>query len=280
MNGAPGGVTEPTHVLAERAELDHATDVATFYGKPVRMWQGGNQVLAPVIEFAREQKRLIARGEASTGWSAAEQAAQVHTVLSAAASGVAGAAKPGAGSQPPACGTGSAKTGAAKTGAVAEAKSPEVVRIASGGLVYSDILQQADFTGGFRADTVDGTIRATAGTVYMQKAGADAAKAGTDGFALGGNLDRVVAAGRVELDKPGMHATGERLVYTASDRMVLLTGDEKSPPKAVGAQGTTTGAALRFNSCNGSVEALGATGQRVLTDAHVSSEEKKDKGKR
>jgi len=82
------------------------------------------------------------------------------------------------------------------------------------------------------------------------------------------------------LDKPGMKATGERLVYTASDRVVLLTGDAQNPPRAVGSQGTTTGAALRFNSCDGSVEAMGAPGQRVLTDAEIGNEGKKDKAKR
>jgi len=276
--GVHAATAEPTHILADRAELEHATQIATFFGKPVRMWQGGNQVQAPVIEFARAERRLIARGEAGTGWSAAAQAAQVRTVLSAAASDVSGTAKSGAGAQTPACSTGAAKTGAGKAGA--EARAPDVVRIASGGLIYSDILRQADFTGGFRADTVDGTIRAGAGTVYMQKAGADAAS-GSDaaGPSLGGSLERVVAAGHVELDKPGMHATGERLTYTASDRMVLLTGDAKNPPKAIGAQGTTTGAALRFNSCDGSVEAVGGPGQRVLTDAQVSGEGKKEKGK-
>jgi lipopolysaccharide export system protein LptA len=276
--GVHAAAAEPTHILADRAELEHATQIATFFGKPVRMWQGGNQVQAPVIEFARAERRLIARGEAGTGWSAAAQAAQVRTVLSAAASDVSGTAKSGAGAQTPACSTGAAKTGAGKAGA--EARAPDVVRIASGGLIYSDILRQADFTGGFRADTVDGTIRAGAGTVYMQKAGADAAS-GSDaaGPSLGGSLERVVAAGHVELDKPGMHATGERLTYTASDRMVLLTGDAKNPPKAIGAQGTTTGAALRFNSCDGSVEAVGGPGQRVLTDAQVSGEGKKEKGK-
>jgi lipopolysaccharide export system protein LptA len=113
----------------------------------------------------------------------------------------------------------------------------------------------------------------------MQKGTAETA-IDASGPSLGGKLDRMVATGHVELDKPGMRATGERLVYTASDRMVLLTGDAKSPPRAVGSQGTTTGAALRFNSCDGSVEALGAEGQHVLTDALVGNEEKKDKGKR
>ena len=113
----------------------------------------------------------------------------------------------------------------------------------------------------------------------MQKSGT-ASASDAAGPSLSGNLDHVVATGHVELDKPGMHATGERLTYTASDRIALLTGDAQNPPKAVGAQGTTTGAALRFNSCDGSVEAVGAPGQRVLTDAQVSGEGKKEKGKR
>ena len=78
--------------------------------------------------------------------------------------------------------------------------------------------------------------------------------------------------------------SGERLVYTASDRVFLLTGDSKAPPKAVDAQGTTTGAALRFqSSCDGSgggtVEALGAAGQEVHTDARIGNDGKKGKGK-
>ena len=122
---------------------------------------------APVIELSRAQKRLIARGEASTGWSAATQAAQVHTVLvsdegGAAGVGTGGAGKPG--STAGGCANTGAKAGTGKAGAAAQA--PNVVRIASGGLVYSGLLNQADFTGGFRADTAEGTIRANAGTAY------------------------------------------------------------------------------------------------------------------
>jgi hypothetical protein len=61
----------------------------------------------------------------------------------------------------------------------------------------------------------------------------------------------------------------------------LLTGDGSTLPKAVGAQGTTTGAALRFDSCDDSVQALGAVPgapvQRVRTDARVSSDQVKEK---
>ena len=106
---------------------------------------------------------------------------------------------------------------------------------------------------------------------------------------MAGELDRVVATGHVELNKPGLRATGERLVYTARDRVILLTGDGSTPPKAVDAQGTTTGAALRFqSSCggsvSGSVEVLGAIpgepAQRVRTDSQIGDGVKKEKGKR
>jgi lipopolysaccharide export system protein LptA len=267
-----GAQTEPTHILAERAEMDHASEVATFHGKPVRLWQGGSQVQAPVVEIAKVQQRIIARGESSTGWSGAVQAAQVHTVLVSAGDG-----KPG---------VSLAKAGAEK----AAARTPDVVRVASGGLVYSGILRQAEFTGGLRADTSDGTIRASQGTAYLLDAAADkqAPQSGATP-SLAGKLDHVVATGHVEIDQPGLHAMGERLLYTASDQVFLLTGDAKNPPKAVSAQGTTTGAALRLrhsseDSGSDSVEVLGEVpgmpAQPVRTDSVIGNDTKSGKGKR
>ncbi|MGA1980842.1 MAG: hypothetical protein ABSG84_00105 [Acidobacteriaceae bacterium] len=298
---------EPTHILADRADMEHATEVATFYGKPVRLWQGASQVQAPVIELAKVQKRLIARGEASTGWAAAAQAAQVHTVLVGRESGgtgggATGAAKTGTGktgSTAPGCANTPAKAGAGNAGAAAQA--PNVVRIASGGLVFSGILNQADFTGGFRADTADGTIQANAGTAYLQPAGAAGAVApGSSAAAAGGaaavpsltgRLERVVAAGHVDIRQPGLRATGERLLYTANDEVFLLTGDSKNAPRATDAKGSTTapGGALRLHSsCDDSggvtVEALSAVpgepAQRVQTETRVSDDQKKEKEKR
>ncbi|MGP8258884.1 MAG: hypothetical protein ACLQM6_02910 [Acidobacteriaceae bacterium] len=274
---------EPTHIVADRAEFVHATAIATFDGTPARLWQGGSQVQAPVIELSREQKRLIARGEASTGWLAAQQAAQVHTVLMGAANGE---AAPGAG-KPAQAAPGCANT-AAKAGAGVAAQAANVVRIASGGLIFSGILNQADFTGGFRADSADGTIRANSGTVYLQQSGAPAGGAAA-ALSLTGRLQRVVASGHVDIQQPAFRATGERLVYTASDRVFLLTGDSKTPPQATGATGTTTAAALRFHrSCDDSggvsVEALstlpGEPERRVQTETRVGNDEMKEKAKR
>jgi lipopolysaccharide export system protein LptA len=281
--------SEPTHILAERAELDHATSIATFYGKPVRLWQGAQQVQAPVIELSRTQKRLIARGEAATGWSAAAQAAQVHTVLvsdegGAAGVGTGGAGKPG--STAAECANTGAKAGAGKAGATVQ--GPNVVRIASGGLVYSGLLNQADFTGGFRADTTEGTIRANAGTAYLQHAAAVSTTVGASAVpSLAGRLERVVATGNVDIQQPGFRATGERLVCTVDDRVCLLTGTKEVAPKAVDAKGTTTAAALRIhNTCGGgvSVEALGEVpgepAQRVHTESRVPDERNKASGKK
>jgi lipopolysaccharide export system protein LptA len=98
----------------------------------------------------------------------------------------------------------------------------------------------------------------------------------------------MVVSGAVAIDEPGFHATGARLVYTASDQVFLLTGEKGVPPRATDAQGRmTTGAALRFQSCGGggaqNVEALGtAPGmptQRVRTESRVE-DEKKQTGKR
>jgi lipopolysaccharide export system protein LptA len=86
-----------------------------------------------------------------------------------------------------------------------------------------------------------------------------------------------------------LRATGERLVYTASDQVFLLTGDSKTPPQATDAKGTTTGAALRFHrSCDDSggvsVEALsevpGETRRRVQTETRVGNDERNEKEKR
>jgi lipopolysaccharide export system protein LptA len=124
---------------------------------------------------------------------------------------------------------------------------------------------------------------ATQVTVFLQPApGADAKSIppAAEAFSLGGDVERVEAAGHVEIDKPGLRATGEKLSYTASDRRYVLTGDARNPPRAVDARGTTTGAALVFNSCDDSVEALSAAGQPVRTESRVRNEGKKEKEKR
>jgi len=94
---------------------------------------------------------------------------------------------------------------------------------------------------------------------------------------LGGSVERVVATQHVEMTQPGRKATGERLVYTASDQMFVLTGTPSSPPKVVDAQqGSTTGAALRFHTGDNSVVVSGVDGEaparKVETETRVKQQ--------
>ncbi len=203
-----------------------------------RLWQGGSQVEAPEIELDQRQKTLVASG------SGAEM---VRTVL------VSGGARAGAGA-----------------GAAGKAR-PQVMRVVSGGLRYSDAERRADFTGGVEMENADGTVRGSEVVALLKPAAAPGA---AGGGLMGGSVERVTAAGAVEVSEQGRRATGERLVYTAADGMFVMTGTPATPPKVVDAmQGTITGAALQFHAGDNSVMVLGSGkgegGRRVRTETQV-----------
>jgi lipopolysaccharide export system protein LptA len=286
------GAAQPVHVLAARAELEHDAGRATFYGRggpgvagesAARMWQvgtegqGGSQIEAPVLMFEQETNRLTARAERPGVLGT------VHTVLISAPS----ARPPGAAAKPKAKASDrtsdetsaklTSKQGLKPTRKAGEPQPP--VRITSSELVYSDEGRQAVFSGGVRVVDGDGEMRAREATVFLKPAASKAegsppkapgakAQGGGDGM-LGGEVDRIVATRGIELTQPGRLATGERLVYTASDQMFVLTGTASAPPKVVDdEQGTTTGAMLRFYSDDDSVSVLGSDGSLPARKVH------------
>jgi lipopolysaccharide export system protein LptA len=305
-----GNNSQPTHVLAERAELVHDAGRATFYGagsgsagagaggaKLARLWQsgvageGGSQVEAPMLILEQGEKRLTAKGLGAGSPMA------VRTVLvsaprkaksDAGVSGVAGQDS-GQSAAPDAAVAQGAKAGAKRRGAgsavgVPKAGETQVVRVTSREMVYSDALRQAEFTGGVRVLDADGDMKAQQATAYLQPAGSKAAGGASGGGSgsgpamaaaglMSGGVERIVATGGVDITEPGRHATGERLVYTASDQMFVLTGTAAVPPKVVDAQqGTATGASLRFHSGDDSVVISGedgGAGQKVRTETKV-----------
>jgi lipopolysaccharide export system protein LptA len=274
-----GGSDEPVHVLAARAELKHDSQIGIFYGaagKPARLWQAGSQVEAPVLEFEQKQRRLLAHGDGQSG------AMVVHTVLV----GSGRAAKPSEG-----------KVGVVGVRPVNGGKT-DVVRVASRELVYSDEARRADFTGGVLVESADGTMRGQQAVVYLQGAPvAGAAKAvatsgsgktgavgvaavatGKSGGFMGGNVERVVATGHIEMEQPGRRATGEQLVYTASDGMFVLTGTPAVLPKVVDQQqGIVTGSLLTFHAGDENVVVSNGgesgAGQRVRTETRVKNKQ-------
>ncbi|HEX7157561.1 MAG TPA: LptA/OstA family protein [Edaphobacter sp.] len=242
------------HVLAQRAELKKATDTVRFYGiagKPARLWQGGSQVEAPVLEFNQKQRTLVAR-DAEPG-----KAMSVHTVLVSSSS------------------TASGKTPTSGT------KSPAVVRVTSREMTYSDEKRVADFTGGVLVESADGKVQGQQATAHLQPAGTEkpgekkssASAVAQTGF-LGGSVERVVVAGQVRLEQPGRTAVGEQLVYTAANGTFVLTGTPGAPPKVVDeARGTVTGTELRFHTGDESIVisngADNLDGLRVHTETRV-----------
>jgi lipopolysaccharide export system protein LptA len=171
----------------------------------------------------------------------------------------------------------------------------DVVRVASRELTYSDEARKAEFTGGVEVESKDGSMHAQKVEVYLQSAQAGkpaspagggkadgtkaplASPAGGTGF-MGGNVERVVAAGHIEIEQPGRHATGEQLVYTASDGMYVLTGTPTALPKVMDNQrGTVTGTSLRFHGGDENVVVSNGgesgAGQRVRTETRVKNKQ-------
>jgi lipopolysaccharide export system protein LptA len=255
-----GSQAEVTHVLAERAELKKESDLALFFGsanRPARLWQGGSQVEAPVLEFAHQQRRLVARGDRTSG------AMPVRTVL----------VRTGKRTDTSAAGD-SSKASAAM-------RRPAVVRATSREMTYSDEARRAEFTGGVKVESSDGVMRGQEATAYLEKpetsASATKKNADIDSPFLGGAVERVVVSGDIQIEQAGRRATGERLVYTAAEGLFVLTGTTTSAPRVMDeTRGTVTGAELRFRAQDESVvisngDTNGA-GQRVHTETRVKRE--------
>jgi lipopolysaccharide export system protein LptA len=249
---AKGAQGDVVHVLASRAELKRAADQAIFYGgagKQARLWQGGSQVEAPVLQFEQRRRRLTAHGEGQGSPMA------VHTLL---------------------VGHGSGKSATGK----ADVRKDGTVRVASRELVYSDEERRAEFSGGVAVENASGKMRGQDAVAYLQaasggnKPAAATGTAGLPGGFMGGSVERIIVTGQVEMEQPGRRATGEQLIYTASDSLFVLTGTAAAPPKIMDeAQGMVTGFSLQFHSGDESVvisngENAGA-GQRVRTETRV-----------
>jgi lipopolysaccharide export system protein LptA len=153
-------------------------------------------------------------------------------------------------------------------------------------MVYTETARTIDFTGAVRVVDQDGVLRSNQATVWLTPGGAASSTgqrspAASSGF-LGGRVDHMVATGSVVVDQPGRRGTGDKLVYTASDGVYVLTGTKAVPPKVVDqTQGTTTGAALRFKrrrqqdapSADDGIEVLGSvdgkTAGRVRSETRM-----------
>jgi lipopolysaccharide export system protein LptA len=209
--------------------MRHANGVSTFFGVDetnARMWQGGNSILAPVLELTRKPATLKAYGAPDSSQAVVD---------------------------------------ANLTSATGKKQAPEVMRIRSRKLFYSDADRRGDFRGDVTAQDSAGIIHADDAQVYLTPAAkpGKTAEAGQQARKPS-ELERIVATGHVVLTQPSRKGTGERLVYTAADGHYVLTGTPENPPRIEDAvKGTTTGSALIFNSQNDSVVVSGGQSRAV-----------------
>jgi lipopolysaccharide export system protein LptA len=166
-----------------------------------------------------------------------------------------------------------------------------VVRVASRDLVYSDEARKAQFTGGVEVESADGVMHAQQVMVYLQPekksspdgGKGDGARASASSLAegsgfMGGSVERMIATGDIELEQPGRRATGEQIVYTASDGMFVLTGTPKVLPRVMDDQrGIVTGTSLQLHSGDNNVvvsnRGESGVGQRVRTETRVKNKQ-------
>ena len=269
--GSANAGSEPMHILAERADVRKGNDSATFYGSPVRVWQGGNQVQAPEVEVERANKRLTAR----SGKGRSGNALGVRTILVSEDSGGDGGQTGGGTGVSAGCGT--SRTGTAQKSAERQSAG-SAVRISSGGLVYSGALHQVEFTDGVRAEMTDETVQAAQATAYLGK---QSGKSSGPGLMEGG-VERIIAEGGVVLARPGTRVSGEHLLYQAAQRSFVLRGGEQ-PARAVDARGSTTAAAFHFSACDNTLEALGeepGTPSRKVETESTATSAKREKASR
>ena len=240
------GGNGPAHVISGEAELSHATGETTFR-EHARLWQQGNSVTAPVIVLNRDKQTLVARS--------GDPKEPVIAVLVAQSGPGPG---PGIGPGPgPGIGPG---PGAAKSGGIDSARSstakpatPSVIQVRGGDLKYSAGERKAVMHGGASGTVVAET--ATAKSVSNQAVLTllpEGNHAGKDGGQ--GQVDRLVASGRVTVTSGGRRGTGDQLVYTSETGEYVLTGSAAAPPSMTDpARGVVTGEALVFHSLNDSV---------------------------
>ncbi|MGA3212618.1 MAG: LptA/OstA family protein [Terriglobales bacterium] len=239
-DGALLATDEPIHVTARQMTAQRAGGTAHYSGD-ARLWQGTNIIAAPVIDFDRDQRTLVAISDEPA--KGPGKSSRVTTIL----------------------------TQRDKTGKLMP------INVTSARLNYSDIRRLAEFEGGVVARSEDGTLTASRANVYLfpvmggapkkeaklagrQSSGQDANGRGPLSDSAS-QIDKIVADGNVVLQQPGRRATGQHLDYSSTLDEYILSGGN---PQMVDAEhGTTTGATLTFHKGDDKVQVDGADSRAV-----------------
>lgn len=251
--GAAGAA--PVNVIADHATFNKAKKLTTFYGNAsleARLWQGPDSIAAPIIKLSQAKQQLTASGGRN----------KVLAILT----GPNLKPRPGTSS--------TAKKGKAEFGGTAQ---DSIFEVRSASLLYMAADQKAIFRGGVLASSGSGTMAADRMIVYLHSPGKNSPSASkaesSSNFTTiapgGGEVERIVAHGKVQVKEPGRQATGTELTYTAANSQFALTGTPGNPPRLIDqAHGTLTGESLIFNDHDDSVIVRGGSSRAVI-ESHV-----------
>jgi lipopolysaccharide export system protein LptA len=231
----------PSHVVADEAEVNQSTGLATFRGN-ARLWQDANSVAGPMIAINRLKETLVATSR--------DPRNPVRIVLVSARGRLNAPDK-----------SASNKTESSKDRS--KNGEPSVIRVRGGTLRYSDAEHKAlvSAMAGGRVEAETGTADTVADEVELTLL-PPGNHAGKDGGAA--QVDTMTARGHVVVTSQDRRGTGTKLVYTGETEDYVLTGTADSPPKLTDpVKGNVTGEALIFHSRDDSVSIEGGGNQTV-----------------
>jgi len=204
--------SDPIHVTSHSMTARRSSGIAVYTGN-ARLWQNANIVEAPIIEFDRDHRSLIAHGtpnlthDGTPAEPAVSAAQPVATLL----------------------------VQVDKKGNVTP------IHVTSSRLTYADADRKIFLDGGVTAKGSGATITSREMTVYLLPRSQSQANSG---IGAPGQIERMIAQDQVVITQPTRHGEGGRLVYTAADDRFVLTGN--SPSIFDAERGKTTGDSLTF----------------------------------
>jgi lipopolysaccharide export system protein LptA len=140
------------------------------------------------------------------------------------------------------------------------------VEATSNHLSYVDGERRAVFSGNVLVRSSETTISADTAQVFLRPRGDQS----------GGQLDRILAQGTIQIDQPGRKATGDQLVYTAQDDRLVLTGSPGKRPVILDAQrGQITGDSLTFYRHDDKVAVDSKENSPTVTQTRIRDASKK-----
>jgi lipopolysaccharide export system protein LptA len=236
-----------------------------LYQGNARLWQDGNIVEAPTIQFDRDRRFLVAQGTAAQPVSTVLVQAKLGEANKSSAD-KAKASKP----QPDrgkAGGTPALQPGKAGGAPAPRPRDDETspIAITAARLNYSDADRLAHYEGGVIAHGASFTESSSSLDAYLRPR---SQSLGNQSLTGPGQLDHMVAEGSVVIVQPTRRAVGNKLVYTASDDKFVLTG---GPPSIFDAEhGKITGVSLTFFRGDDRVLVEGEASTPVVTQTRVA----------